>query len=528
MGGAALRAIDALFVNTARLSVGGGVGYTDAVRREIGVPEGYVLSPLLFSLAVSELLEELESLGLGLSLGGVWCGAVALVDDVALLAASREEAVALLDAVALWCWRRRYLLSLKKCAFLCAGPGCDDALGTAVEWRWSPPPPAAMAAALRWNFTVVRVVKYLGVLVTTDLTFDAHIEQSANRATGELGSARAAVAAFGGLRRAHAVVAYVAYGRAYVEWAAPVYGALSTAAASRLEHLRRSAVSLVVGGGGGSDAAALLIGELPAALRLAAAAARFAVDLAAAAAVFPERAVLHAALSVGDAASAAVRAAVAQFGLVVPDLCGLVGPRVVDATRLRRVRAQWRSAVRRAAHAAAARAVADTGPTALALLGGARIDPAWRREFVMQAAVRDAPSGYLVHVLADEWDLVPDVRERAAGAVTRGLCDLCGAACAGDLTHVLFACPCAELAAVRAPWLAEVEAALDSAALGGWWAGLPTTIDGRGAAALGRLVEGLPRVWRPLRGALTRAFLRHFGAWWERAGDGAVARLAVH
>ena len=88
-----------------------------------------------------------------------------------------------------------------------------------------------------------------------------------------------------------------------------------------------------------------------------------------------------------------------------------------------------------------ARAVADTGQTALALLGGARIDPAWRREFVMQAAVRDAPSGFLVHVRADEWDLVPDVRERAAGAVTRGLCDLCGAACAGDLTHVLFACP---------------------------------------------------------------------------------------
>ena len=91
MGGAALRAIDALFVNTVRLSVGGGVGYTDAVRREIGVPEGYVLSPLLFSLAVSELLEELESLGLGLSLGGVWCGAVALVDDVALLEQSYRK-----------------------------------------------------------------------------------------------------------------------------------------------------------------------------------------------------------------------------------------------------------------------------------------------------------------------------------------------------------------------------------------------------------------------------------------------------
>ena len=139
MGGAALRAIVALFANTVRLSVGGGVGYTDAVRREIGVSEGYVLSPLLFSLAVSDLLEEIESLRLGLSLGGVWwCGAVALVDDVALLAASRDKAVAMLDAVVLWCWRRRYLLSLKKCAFLCAGPVCSAALGTRVAWRPTP------------------------------------------------------------------------------------------------------------------------------------------------------------------------------------------------------------------------------------------------------------------------------------------------------------------------------------------------------------------------------------------------------
>ena len=195
---------------------------------------------------------------------------------------------------------------------------------------------------------------------------------------------------------------HVAYGRAYVEWAAPVYGALSTAAASRLEHLRRSAVWLVVSGGGSSDAAALLIGELPAAFRLAAAAARFSVDLAAAAAVFPERAALHAALSVGDAASAAARAVVAQFRLVVPDLGGFVGPRAIDTAKLRPVRSQWRSTVRRATHAATACAIADAGPTALALLGGARVEPAWRREVAMHVAVRDASSGHLVHVLADE------------------------------------------------------------------------------------------------------------------------------
>ena len=48
-------------------------------------------------------------------------------------------------------------------------------------------------------------------------------------------------------------------------------------------------------------------------------------------------------------------------------------------------------------------------------------------------------------------------------------------------------------------------------------------------SSLARLrVEAPPDVARPIRAELTRVFLRHFGAWWARAGDGAVARLAVH
>ena len=80
---------------------------------------------------------------------------------------------------------------------------------------------------------------------------------------------------------------------------------------------------------------------------------------------------------------------------------------------------------------------------------------------------------------------------------------------------------------MRAPWLAEVTAVLADAGLGAWWAGLPGTLDGRGAAALGRLVEADDGNARDVRAALARAFLSHFGAWWAGAGDGAVARLAV-
>ena len=342
----------------------------------------------------------------------------------------------------------------------------------------------------------MRVVKYLGVQLTTDLSFDYHVEQSANSAAGELGAARAAVAAFGGLRRAHALVAYVAYGRAYVEWAAPVYGALSAAAASRLKRLRRSAVSLLVGDGGsdGGDAVSMLLGELPSALRLATAAARYAVDLVAAAAVFPQRA------------------------------CSRYS---ASATRRPpRPALPWCSSVSSCRTFAAS---ACPHKVARGRADGARAARRHARCAGVATRVRHARSGTRrLRVLADEWGLVPVMRERIAGAVTRDMCDLCGAACAGDLAHVLLACPCAELAAVRGPWLADVESALHDAALGGWWAGLPATIDGRGAVALGRLVEAPPDVARPLRAELTRVFLRHFGAWWARAGDGAVARLAVH
>ena len=84
---------------------------------------------------------------------------------------------------------------------------------------------------------------------------------------------------------------------------------------------------------------------------------------------------------------------------------------------------------------------------------------------------------------------------------------------------------------MRGPWLADFESALRDAALGGWWAGLPATIDGRGAAALGRLVEASRR--RPTsRGRYARRS-RASSSVTSVPGEcarvnGAVARLAVH
>ena len=59
------------------------------------------------------------------------------------------------------------------------------------------------------------------------------------------------------------------------------------------------------------------------------------------------------------------------------------------------------------------------------------------------------------------------------------------------------------------------------------WAGLPAALEGRGAVALSRLVEAPIDVERAVRHPLTRAFLNHTGAGWERVCERAIERLAM-
>jgi len=55
-----------------------------------GTKQGSVLLPLLFSVYLDDLLQELRKLQLGCHIGGVWMGACGYADDLALLAPSRD------------------------------------------------------------------------------------------------------------------------------------------------------------------------------------------------------------------------------------------------------------------------------------------------------------------------------------------------------------------------------------------------------------------------------------------------------
>ena len=66
---------------------------------EKGLRQGCPLSPLLYSIYVMGMVEELEDSGLGVKEEEVWCGALLYADDIVLLAESPDELQRMLDTV---------------------------------------------------------------------------------------------------------------------------------------------------------------------------------------------------------------------------------------------------------------------------------------------------------------------------------------------------------------------------------------------------------------------------------------------
>ena len=79
-------------------------------RVEEGLRQGCPLSPLLYSIYIMGMVEELERESLGVKVSGVWCGALLYADDIVLIAETGEELQKMLDMVGRYAevWKFRF------------------------------------------------------------------------------------------------------------------------------------------------------------------------------------------------------------------------------------------------------------------------------------------------------------------------------------------------------------------------------------------------------------------------------------
>ena len=71
--------------------------YSTGFKLTNGTRQGSVLSPIIFSVYLDGLIQELRQQGLGCHCSGVWMGCLGYADDLILLAPSRETMAKMLD-----------------------------------------------------------------------------------------------------------------------------------------------------------------------------------------------------------------------------------------------------------------------------------------------------------------------------------------------------------------------------------------------------------------------------------------------
>lgn len=96
ISGKMYRTIRALYMNTESAIITP-YGLTDSFTSDLGTRQGAVLSPFLFSLVISPIVDELHELDLGVRLGTILIPGLLYADDIILLAETPQQLSAMLD-----------------------------------------------------------------------------------------------------------------------------------------------------------------------------------------------------------------------------------------------------------------------------------------------------------------------------------------------------------------------------------------------------------------------------------------------
>ncbi len=152
-----------MFYERVEAAVVTGHGMTGWFEVETGLRQGSVLSPLLYSIFMMDLVEELEESGDGVIVSEAYCGMLMFADDMAMMAETEEEMARMLDRVAKYSEKWRFKFNERKSkVMVVAGRGRRE------KRRW-------------WlgdkEMEETEDYKYLGVWVDAKLKGKVHLEK---------------------------------------------------------------------------------------------------------------------------------------------------------------------------------------------------------------------------------------------------------------------------------------------------------------------------------------------------------------
>ena len=161
--GKAWRILRALYANLeASVLVDGKPG--SKVPQKQGVRQGDPLSPILFSVFINELVEELRRAGGNVRVSTKTLFSLLYADDIVLMADSPAELQRMIDIVDNYTAKWRLTLNARKSKIMIVNPQCPPQPEEPEEWTFR-----------GRNLEIVQEYKYLGVWFTNNLTWKKHV-----------------------------------------------------------------------------------------------------------------------------------------------------------------------------------------------------------------------------------------------------------------------------------------------------------------------------------------------------------------
>ena len=171
LGGKFLSLVKSLYNNHKR-TINTSGGYTEWIHCNRGVKQGCVLSPMLFALYIAKLGDILLEDPQGVEVGGTNIPGLFFADDMALMAESRENLIALIRKVRKFTREKRLEINYAKTQIMKMGPG------TAQEVKWTFQGAPDMPDTKSDSIEETNVYEYLGMLLGRNRTFTQFLTSS--------------------------------------------------------------------------------------------------------------------------------------------------------------------------------------------------------------------------------------------------------------------------------------------------------------------------------------------------------------